>query len=220
MNDIALNSPAFRFRQLWPAKIYVGLFHLVWVGVPYTATQYVDLFPATMMPQTAIDRAIPFSDTSIWIYLSMYVFMPLMLLMIAERYELSRYLWGIGAIGLLSCLVFFFFPTGVERPHDINEMHWLYRFIVTIDKPVNACPSLHASQCFYCAMLGHVMSKQLPRPTIWRIIIWVWLAAILYTTLSTRQHVFVDIFAGSALAITVWFGLNPVCRFPVRHAES
>jgi len=190
-----------RVRTLLGAKLAVGLFIFLWVGTPYFATQHIQFFDSTLMPSIAIDQAIPFNDHTVWVYLSMYLLVPITVLMFTHAYELRRFAIGAGLLGLVSGLVFVFFPTSIERPpeSEVKLATLCYRVMVSMDKPVNAFPSLHASLCVFAATLGHDMLRRADRSWIWRALLWLWLAAILYSTLSTRQHVFIDIAAGGAM---------------------
>ena len=106
----------------------------------------------------------------------------------------------------ITALVFLFFPTTVGRPpiNIIDQSNWCYRLLVQIDRPINACPSLHASLCVFAAMLCHTMLADAPQRWLWRGFLWLWTLAILYSTVSTRQHVFIDIAAGAALALIAY----------------
>ena len=191
-----------RSRSLLKEKLAAFLFVTLWIGVPYFGLQFVELFPLTTVPRLAIDRQIPFNDNTIWIYLSMYLLVPLAAFMSNQRYQLRQCVLGSSMIGFVSALAFLFFPTTVPRPpvNIIDQSNWCYRLIVQIDQPVNACPSLHASLCVFAAMLCHSMLAEAPYRWLWRGVLWLWTFAILYSTLSTRQHVFIDIAAGAALA--------------------
>jgi membrane-associated phospholipid phosphatase len=202
MSDSSSMTLLQRSRTLTKDKLAAFAFVTIWIGTPYFGLQYLHLFPVTPMPRLAIDRLIPFNDNTIWIYLSMYLLLPLAAILPKHRYQLRQCVLGSSMIGLVSALVFLFFPTSIQRPSAdiINQSNWCYRLTVQMDQPVNACPSLHASLCVFAAILCHNMLSQASKRWLWRSILWLWVLAILYSTLSTRQHVFIDIAIGAALA--------------------
>ena len=190
-------------NELLRQKLLVTLALALWVGAPYFALERFPLLPARAMPVTALDRAIPFDDRAVFVYLSLYLLLPIVLAMVARAEQLRRATIGIAVIAAVSHLVFLFHPTYVpsERP-GAAITNFVYGLMTGIDRPLNACPSLHASLAVFAALWGQRLSG-----SCWpSVLIWLWTAAIFYSTLATRQHVALDLAAGALLGGLVYFG--------------
>src|SRR4051794_12108776 len=139
---VAVPTLGERFRTLLPQKLLMGLALNVLVCVPYYGLQYVELFSVTLVPATALDRLVPFTPSAAWLYLSLFVLIPIAPALMVSRAELGQYAAGIASLGLLSSIAYLFAPTTVERPTS-DSSDPAYRLIVAADRPVNACPSEH-----------------------------------------------------------------------------
>jgi len=153
-----------------------------------------------------VDAAVPFLPWSILVYWSYYLLFLLAAWFLAPR----PYLRVVGAVVLasvLSWLCFALWPAHVPRPdpHSLAEP-WrsLYGHLHAIDPPGNSLPSLHVA-------LSLLVSWQLRRwPGGW---LWpAWGSLVALSTLTTRQHVVLDLAGGVGLAlVTGWvvFGRRP-----------
>jgi membrane-associated phospholipid phosphatase len=72
-------------------------------------------------------------------------------------------------------------------------------FLKTVDLGGNACPSLHAAFAVFSAICIRRLFRSLGMPGYAETLNWIWCAAILYSTLATKQHVLLDLVAGSLL---------------------
>jgi membrane-associated phospholipid phosphatase len=190
------SSPSIvaRFRILLREKLLltVALNLFFWTG--YSLLARFAIFPIREVPLTPLDRAIPF-EPQLWtpLYLSEY-FMTLSIPgLITKRTELTNYVRGLLLMSCACFVIFFFFPTASPRPHIIPE-RVLYRFVLWMDGPLNAFPSLHAAFLVFTLCLAREILKPI-RPSIW-IALCLWSAAILYATIATRQHYAADLLAG------------------------
>ncbi len=172
----------------------------LWVYLPYQFLQRHHFFPTMIMAPGVFDRMIPFSDQAVWLYLSIYLLMPIGPFLMDNRPQILRYAAGIMMISFLADAVFLFWPTSCPRP-DLTGTNAIYRTLVLIDNPFHACPSLHAAFALYSACCGGLVMRALRFHWRWRVGIWLWALLILFATLATKQHVFTDIVAGSAPCI-------------------
>jgi membrane-associated phospholipid phosphatase len=108
---------------------------------------------------------------------------------------------ALGGLGLVGLVIFLFWPTAIPRPDSAA-----YRPLIAIDKPGNACPSLHAAFAVFSAICIDRLARHLGDRGLVRSLSWLWCLGILYATLATKQHVAVDLVAGSALG-AAWAGL-------------
>jgi membrane-associated phospholipid phosphatase len=185
-------------------KLVLMLALNLWVYVPYCFLQRHSFFQPTMLPASFLDRLIPFSDKAVWIYLSIYLLMPIGPFLMANRRQITRYALGVVLISILADLVFLFWPTLCPRPGAGSTIA-AYRTLVSLDYPLHALPSLHAAFAVFSALCAGQVFRELGTPALWRSAVWVWALFILFATLLTKQHVIVDVAAGSVLAFGVYF---------------
>lgn len=173
----------------------------LWVSAPYYALQQLRWVPARPMRLTWLDQLIPFDDRAVWVYLSLYLLLPLALWLMRGE-DLWPATRGLALIALVSHLCFLFWPTYVPLPRPATaQTNFLYGWMTAVDQPLNACPSLHAS----LAVFAGLWCQRLVRAKRWAVGIWFWVAAILLATLATRQHVVWDLVAGALLGVAVFF---------------
>jgi fatty acid desaturase len=195
--------------QLLRQKLLVTLALTPWVSAPYFALERFPLLPARAMPVTALDRAIPFDDRAVFVYLSLYLLLPIVLTLVTRAEQLRRATVGIAVIAAVSHLVFFLYPTyvPVERPGAATT-NFVYGLMTGIDRPLNACPSLHASLAVFAALWCQRLLEEGRQSRLPSALVWLWTAAIFYSTLATRQHVVLDLAAGALLGGLAYFGGN------------
>jgi membrane-associated phospholipid phosphatase len=184
-------------------KIAVWLGLAVGICVPYFTLQRLDWFPTRTLPQTPLDRWIPFEPGWIGVYLSIALLVPLAPLCATRRDELARYARGLALLCLPCFAAFLLLPVEGPRP-PAPQGAALYGLIVSVDRPANSFPSLHAGLAVYSLLfLARVLrdAGAGAGPRAWlRTLGLVWGALILYSTLATRQHWFLDLPAGVLLA--------------------
>lgn len=155
-------------------------------------------YPLTIMPVTAIDALVPFYPPALLIYASLWLYVPLAPAMLLGLRELLNF--GVWIVGLCisGLLIFYFWPTTLA-PHGFDRsQYWGFDILQGVDAAANACPSLHvATAVFSFYWLDRVLQEMnvgIPG----RALNVLWLAAIAYSTLATKQHVFIDVAAGFA----------------------
>ncbi len=190
---------------MWRGKLIWATLLTLWVSVPYYSLQHAAFFPVRVMQPGVIERAIPFVEGTAWLYLSLYLLLPLAPLGLATRRDVRRFAVSIAIIAFVSHGIFLFWPTSVARV-DGAASDFAYRLVVGVDQPLNACPSLHASLAVYSALWCDRLLRRREGAGLGRLGLWTWTLAILYATLALRQHVLVDLLAGAALAALVFTG--------------
>jgi len=182
-----------RLAAHWPTKLLLAVVLNLWVALPYHTLQRWPWRAVTTLAPSWLEDAVPFVPQFAWLYLSLYLLIPIGPLLLATRAELRRYASGIVFLGLAANLAFFLMPTMVARPADSGE--GLYGLLVALDLPLNACPSLHAALAVYSVLcLGQVITA-----ARWQALAWLWTLGILFATLALRQHVLIDLVLGSAI---------------------
>jgi membrane-associated phospholipid phosphatase len=181
------------------ARVLLGL--AAGICVPYFGLQAGAWLPARPAPGTALDAAIPFAPAWAPIYLSVCGLVPLFPLLTAERESLLRFARGLVWLCVPSFLFFALLP--IEGPpRDAATGAGSYGWLTSVDTPRNAFPSLHAGLTVFCLLYGwQALGRHLARPgrAAFALAAVAWGAAILFSTLATKQHWAVDVAAGALL---------------------
>ncbi len=181
--------------------IYLAAFFLVESVV---TTHYTPIY------WPAVDDAVPFDYNWILIYL---LWAPLMAatgvyLMLRDPDAFRRYMYRIMIGFTVSTIIFFAFPNGQDlRPLDFQGegifAHWV-RLTYIVDTNTNVMPSVHVigavfmAQCYFDSPK---LKKHRWLPPLAAIVA----ALICYATLAVKQHSALDVVAGLALCVPVWF---------------
>lgn len=171
------------------------------------------------MPESFCDRVIPFSGKAVWIYMSVYLLMPIGPFLMTRRRQIIRYAAGLMLIGALADLVFIVRPTWCPRP-GVSGTSAAYQMLIAVDNPFNAFPSLHAAFAVYSALCAGLVLRELRSHALWRSALWLWAFLILFATLATKQHMMADIVAGSVLAVVVYVCVFDQWKWICRHSQT
>jgi len=170
--------------------------------------------PPTVVPRTAPDRWIGFHPLALIPYASLWFYVLLPSALMIRFRELLGYTLGAAALSAAGLGIFYVWPT-VTSPSGIDwTAHPSIRFLKDMDASGNACPSLHAAFAVFTAFWLARLLRRLDAGGLVRALNFVWAAAILYSTIATRQHVAIDALAGSLFG---WIaaGLNlKLCAEP------
>ena len=148
-----------------------------------------------------LDPKIPFLPWTLSIYFGAFVFWAVSLYFcsLRPREESDRLFCADIISKIVSFLIFVILPTTNVRP-PVNGMGLFdagMRFLFWIDRADNLFPSIHCSMSWLCWLW--VRGKR-EIPLFWRIASFVFAVAVCFSTLTTRQHVFVDVIGGILLA--------------------
>jgi membrane-associated phospholipid phosphatase len=198
-----------RFTACWGFKVLLTVSISTLFTTAYLLIGHYPLLPPHTLPETAMDRSIEFHPYRwIWVYQSAYLIINVVPWLAERREELARYAKGFALLSLVSFAIFILLPTRAPTPivHDFRGMYWLLKLY---DTPNNALPSLHVGLVTYTLLLGwRIFGDKLPRGLGALCIAWGLLIA--YSTLATKEHYFVDVPAGAALAVAAhWWAWRP-----------
>ena len=151
-----------------------------------------------LLPETALDRAIAYSDTAIWLYLSFFILIPYAYL-VADAARV-RWLARAMALSALACgVVFLLYPTTLAYPPVGEGNAWstqLLRQLQAADSAQNCLPSLHGALTLLCVWAlcdkRHLLRSALA------LVLGV---AICYAIIALRRHVSIDLAAGLAVGV-------------------
>lgn len=151
--------------------------------------------------ETGLDRAIPFVPWTVLIYFGCYLFWIANYIISVRqgRKEAYRFL---SADFLAKCICFVFFlglPTTNIRPEITGNGIWdaAMRFLYWVDSPDNLFPSIHCLTSWMC-YIGIRGRKNVP--ALYRGFSCFMAVAVFVSTLTTKQHVAVDVAGGVLLA--------------------
>lgn len=202
-----LLPPLTRKRRI-PAMIFIAVF----IGVLYQFPIQVRLFDPTRLWPTAIDRAVPFVDWTIWLYCSYYIFLFLPFVVCRDPVRAARVLYGLMANSILGGLIFLLWPTAGEVQQPLLEgiSGLLWSALLNADRPTNYFPSLHVANACICAV---ALSRE---KNAWRYVAPVWTLLIVVSTVTTKQHFVIDLPAGMVLAAFNFWLVRKGIRIQVR----
>lgn len=193
---------------LWLKAVGTTLF-MAFFFWGYFATLARSAGTAVVMPLTFIDAWVPFSTTAYPVYISLWVYVSLPAAFMTGFRPLAHLTLWISAL-CLSCLgVFWLYPTAVPPAQIDWSLYPELALIKGIDAAGNACPSLHvASAVFSAAWLWRQLGN-VGAPTWLRWGSQAHCLLILWSTLATRQHVFLDVLVGTTVGLGfAWASLH------------
>jgi len=192
-----------RIAKYWPAKMIGTTVGMVVFFVVYFWILRHPLSTPTLMPLTAVDRWIAFSPASLAVYLSLWFYVSLAPALLTDPAQLWRYLTGTITLATIGLGIFFIWPTSTPSSIVDWSLYPAFAFMKGVDASGNACPSLHAGFAVFSALWFARIFRDSHASAGMRLANWSWCLGILYSTIATRQHVFVDILAGSALGALI-----------------
>jgi membrane-associated phospholipid phosphatase len=189
-----------RVRRHLGLKATLTVVLVLWFTLPFFAIEYFPPRPPQPLTPSALDTWIGFDDNWIWAYVSLFVYMPLIPLLMVRRADLRRYATGMMSITAAAIVVFLVYPTAVSRP-PAEGSQLVYRWLVALDRPSNAVPSLHCAFGVFTAGTAALALPELVAGWRRRAVLWAWCALICVSTLVIKQHHVIDAVTGSALGL-------------------
>lgn len=177
---------------MWNQVIYQGAFFL-------TASRHHFDFA---LP---VDSTIPLIPWTIVIYYGCFLHWGLHYICVAKlgNRNTRQFYAADFLIKSVSFLFFLCLPTVMHRPEVTGTGFWndTIRFLYWMDKPYNLFPSIHCSVSWLCWIS---VRKNTQVPKWYRYFALIAAIAVCLSTLSTRQHVLVDIAGGLLVAEVCW----------------
>ena len=177
---------------IWNQVIYQGAFFL-------TASRHHFDFA---LP---VDSTIPLIPWTIVIYYGCFLHWGLHYICVAKlgNRNTRQFYAADFRIKSVSFLFFLCLPTVMHRPEVTGTGFWndAIRFLYWMDKPYNLFPSIHCSVSWLCWIS---VRKNTQVPKWYRYFALIAAIAVCLSTLTTRQHVLVDIAGGLLVAEVCW----------------
>ena len=166
--------------------------------LPYIYLANYPIFTPTLVPQTWLDHVIPFQPAWIWVYQSVYLLTGTLPLLATTREQLRRYLIGFALLTGACFLIYIFFPTQIHRHMPEESPSIMFDFLWLYDGDCNALPSLHVGFLYFTLVFARRVYGPAP---LWAWLLFsTWFLLIAYSTLATKEHLALDLYAGLALA--------------------
>jgi membrane-associated phospholipid phosphatase len=223
---IADTAPGSGFRaritsNAWLKFFGITAFITVFFGCYFLLLRF-PLFGVAVMPLTAADRFIAFEPWAIGLYFSLWLYVSLPPALLRTRREVYAYGWLAGALAIAGLSIFLFWPTSIPPMTGIEWAgHPGFALLKRVDASQNACPSLHVAFAVFSGVWLDRILRVMPVGGAARVASAAWCIGIVYSTIATRQHVAVDVAAGTALGLLAG-ALRPAVlrwsRFPVEPA--
>lgn len=187
--------------QTW----WAGAAAIVVCAVLYSGASLLTRDRAVLIPMFDWEAAIPFWPQTVWIYLVQY---PLLLIAFSacrDPARCGRFLYAAVIVQALAAIIYLLYPIQIPRPAlpltgELDAITAaLASAVRSVDAPVNCFPSLHVTSCLLCLWL-------IAHQSTW----FVWCFAIvsalcIASTLTFKQHYFIDLPAGALLAAGGWW---------------
>lgn len=190
-----------RVKTLWLLKM-TGTIGGIWgFFLLYFWTQESRAAHAVTVPMTAVDHWVGVSQSALLPYASLWVYVALAPALARDAAGVRKYASGALIMGLLGLATYWFFPTTTPA----FGVHWsdypALQVLKAADRGGNAFPSLHVAFAVYSGAIIAGELRSCSAPPWVRGASWLWCAAIVYSTLATRQHVAIDVAGGLVVAM-------------------
>ncbi|MBI4601165.1 MAG: phosphatase PAP2 family protein [Planctomycetes bacterium] len=192
-------TPEPLYLRAWQAKLRCAAVLLLYNAAGYMALNHFPFPKYHDVPRVPVLDELPLLPWTILPYLSVYVLVGLAVLLQPDEEGVRRYLKASLAAFSVTYVLFALFPTRMERiplPEEGSAWLWAFRLTRAVDEPHTCLPSLHITNCVLpvLAVLG---TRLWPWFSLWAV-------AIAASTLTTSQHLFLDIPAGAATGLAGW----------------
>lgn len=192
---------AARFAILWPLKAAGTMIFMVLFFWGYFTVLRHPLTAPTMMPRLVVDEWIPFTAAAFPVYASLWVYVSLPPAFIGSLRPLLWFGAWISALCLFCLSIYWLFPTAVPAAGIDWSAYPQLAAIKNVDAAGNACPSLHVASSVFTALWLERIARAVGAPAALRWGNALLCAAIVWSTMATRQHVVLDVIAGIGVGL-------------------
>jgi len=171
----------------------------------YMLPNHISFFLPKYLKLFDFELKIPVLTWTIWIYMSDYIYIVLAFYLLKNPININRMFYSFIIFCFLSSIIFYLYPTTYPRPlftYDNNLSGYLFSFLHSIDTPNNCMPSLHVGMSY---LLSYAFLYEQKKLFIW---FFIWATLISISTLTTKQHYFLDIIGGVVFSLLSLFIVN------------
>lgn len=182
------------------------LLSMTWNSITYFGSRLLTSDWKHFNVEAMLDSVIPFLPWTVSIYLSCYVFwiVNYILGVRQDRAEALRFISADFFAKTICLICFWVIPTTNVRPEVGAEGIWnrLMIWLYNTDAADNLFPSIHCLTSWFCYI---AVRKNKRIPGIYVIFSLLFAISICISTLTTKQHVIVDVIGGIGLAEGSYF---------------
>ncbi len=176
---------------------------IFWLGISLRLNDWADSRSSHYSTALEIDNKIPFIPAFASVYFSAYILGNMAYILLFMDPELFRVVVGHLILLIVAILCYVLFPCRVNRRENLsvtNVSTYLISKFQHTSKPYNSFPSMHCAYCFFTAfVIFHYVGFAVG------VIMLVWASLVALSTLLTKQHHLIDVFAGAGLASLVYW---------------
>lgn len=186
-------------------KFAAGAIVFVSTAILYLTSNHFHIFRPRLLSMGAIDTIIPFLPSTVWIYISQYIYLVVVYWSYRDVKNLNKFVYAFLSLQVFSALIFWLWPTAIPRelfPLSQNldpATSVVLTALRRADTTANCFPSVHVSSVFLTCLL-HLNENR--RKFLF---FFIWAAVIAVSTLTVKQHYFIDVAAGILLALIFHF---------------
>jgi len=176
----------------------------------YQLANRVHIIEPKLLSFGYVDSIMPFWPWTVWIYFTEYLFFVYAYFGMKSLNLVTRYYYAYMTILLVSIVTFIFYPVTFPRadyPAEGDSISvFALNFLRTyMDAPANCLPSLHVSSCYISSLCFWRESRTKA------ILLCGWSTLVAISTMTTKQHYFIDVWAALILtAVCYWFFFHKV----------
>jgi membrane-associated phospholipid phosphatase len=185
--------PAIDYKKKWH---WTATGYLVFCLL-YTLTGNLHLRAPVLLTPSPVDDWLPFTDWAIWFYHSQLFFLLFSVYALKQPANFSDTFYSMILASLLSFAIFIIYPTTIPRLEQTDNglTAKAFQILYSIDSRTNCFPSLHVSLAWLAAT-ALLREKKIVG---WLAITWAFFISL--STMATKQHYFVDVIGGLAVAM-------------------
>ena len=167
----------------------------------YLTSNHFHIFRPRLLPLSHIDVAVPFVPQTVWLYVSEYIYAIVIYFSYRDTLNLNKCIYAVFSLLFTCVLIFWLWPTAMPRelyplPETLDPVSRLaLTALWRADTPANCFPSFHVGFVYLsCFLLFDEGRRKF-------LFFLVWATAISLSTLTLKQHYFVDVVSGFGLAV-------------------
>lgn len=186
-------------------RLLAGLLIFGAAAILYLTSNHFHIFRPRLLPLSRIDVAVPFTPQTVWLYVSEYLYAAVIYCSYRDTLNLNKAIYAVFSLLVTCVLVFWLWPTTISRdlfplPDNLDPVTWhVFAALRRVDSPANCFPSFHVGSVFLACF---ILSNESRRKFLFFL---VWATAISLSTLTVKQHYFVDVVSGFSLAVVFYF---------------
>lgn len=188
------------------AMVVPLLLSATWNSITYFGSRLLTADWHHINAEIFLDAGIPFVPWTVIIYLSCYIFWIANYILGCrqDRKEAFRFICADFLAKTICLICFLVVPTTNTRPEVSVEGIWnqVMIHLYNTDAADNLFPSIHCLTSWFCYIAVR-KNKSVPRFYVWFSLLFA--LSVCISTLTTKQHVIVDVFGGVGLAEGSYF---------------